>query len=273
KLYCVVNVSERIEIMDLHSCVSLAQISLKGKLPRKIAFYQGKAYVSCFDGSVIKIDTSSMSIEASAKAGRNPEGVCVANGKLYVANSGGLDNPNYDNTVSVFDLSTFTLIKNIPVVINPYIIGADLEGDVYLVSRGNYANVPYSFQRIDSRTDEVVHQYHLPVLNFTISGHYAYLYYYDFDTEQSWIKVMDIISETIVKENFITDGTVIKTPYCITVNPINQDIYIADAHQFYVNGDVFCFSKEGKKKFSFEVGVNPTALVFLASYQDLLSNR
>ncbi|MDR2980001.1 MAG: hypothetical protein LBV02_06145 [Bacteroidales bacterium] len=262
KMYAVVNVSEQIEVMNITDCKSIKRIPLPGKQPRKIVFAGSKAYVSCFDGSVARIDTATLEIDATANAGRNPEGIAVANNKLYVANSGGLDNPNYDNTISVFDLSTFTLIKNIEVVINPYIIKADGEGDIYVVSRGNYSSVPYQFQRIDSQTDEVVHNYQLPVLNFAIHGQYAYLYSYNFSTEESWIKVMNIITEEIINENFITDQTDIKTPYAIAVNSNNGDVYIADNSQFTVSGDIYCFDKYGKRKFDFEVGLNPTAFVF-----------
>lgn len=263
KLYCIVNISEQLEIMDAHTCRSLKQIPLIGKKPRKIAFHKNKAYISCFDGSVVKIDTASMEIETTIRAGRNPEGICVANNKLYVANSGGLNYPDYNNTVSVFDLNSFSLIKNIEVATNPYILAPDHQGDIYLVSKGNYGSVPHTFQRIDSRTDEVVQNFNLPVLNFTISGNYAYLYHYNFNTNDSWVKVMDVVSEKVVKENFISDGTDIQTPYGIMVNPVNGDVYITDAHLFTVNGDVYCFDKNGKKKFQFEAGLNPSCMVLL----------
>ena len=61
---------------------------------------------------------------------------------------------------------------------------------------------------------------------------------------------------------FITDGTNLQMPYGITVNPLNGDVYITDAHNFTVTGDVFCFDKNGKKKFSFSAGLNPSAIVF-----------
>lgn len=261
KLYCVVNISSQIEVMDVNSVRSIKQISLANRQPRYIAFFEDKAYVSCYDGSVIKLDTTTLEIEGIATAGSNPEGLCVANGKLYVANSGGLNYPNYGNTVSVFDLTTFTKIKDITVGVNPYSIKSDFQGDVYLVSRGNYGNIPYSFQRIDSQIDEVVQNFDMEVLNFTISGNYAYLYNYDYSSQTSWIKVMDITTETTVKENLISDGTDIDIPYGIAVNPVNGDIYIADANDFVSNGDVFCFDKNGNKKFSFEVGLNPNSLV------------
>ena len=261
KLYCVVNISGQIEVMNINSCISLKQISLAGKQPRKIAFYKNKAYVSCFDGSVVRIDTASLEIDATATAGANPEGICVANGKLYVANSGGLNRPNYGKTVSVFDLARFELLREIEVEINPYVMMPDKEGDVYLVSRGNYGSVPYTFQRIDSKTDKVVQRYELPVLNFTICDEYAYLYYYDFSSGKSWIKVMNILTEKIEKENFISDGTVLNTPYTIAVNPVSKDVYISNAYQFTVNSDIYVFDKNGKKKLVFEAGINSNTIV------------
>lgn len=262
KLYCVVNVSERLEIMNLSDGSSLKAIAMLGKQPRKIAFYDNYAYVSCFDGSILQIDTASLTITATQQAGSNPEGLCVANHKLYVANSGGLNNPNYGNTLSVFDLHDFSLLKNISVGLNPYLLAADAQGDIYLVTRGNYNDISNKFQRINSQTDEVVQTFDFPVLNFTISDNIIYTYSYDFQTQISSYKVLDAISETVINDNFIQDGTTIQTPYCIAVNPATHDVYITDAYQYTVNGDVYCFGQNGKKKFQFEAGLNPSALVF-----------
>jgi hypothetical protein len=55
-------------------------------------------------------------------------------GKIYVANSGGLDfqDANYDHTVSVIDLNSFEEIEQIEVGLNPYQVFADSQGDVYV---------------------------------------------------------------------------------------------------------------------------------------------
>ena len=262
KLYCVVNISETVEIMEANTAKSLKQISLSGKQPRRIAFDGGYAYVCCFDGAVVKIDTATMEVTATASAGSNPDGICVANGKLYVANSGGLNYPNYGNTVTVFDLSTFSPIKDITVVINPTLMASDSQGDVYLVSNGNYGSVPMTFQRIDSQTDEVVQTFDFAVTNFAISGNFCYLYHYDYSTNEYSVKVMDVLTEQIVKEQFITDGTTLTAPYGIAVNPANGDVYLTDAYQYTTNGDVICFGADGHKKFSFEAGICPSCIVF-----------
>lgn len=262
KLYCIVNTSEIVEVMNFSDCRSIKQISLQGKSPRKIAFYESYGYVSCFDGSVVKIDTATLEIVAVAQAGRNPEGLCVANGKLYVANSGGLDYPNYDNTVSIFDLSTFSLIKNIEVVCNPAILLADEEGDVYLLSIGDYGATPSAFQRINTQSDEVAQTFDFSVMNFTISGNRAYLYDFNYVTNEASFMVMDLNSETIINDHFISDGTQIQTPYAIFAHPTTGDVYIADAGDYTVNGDIYCFSSNGRKKFSFESGISPAHIVY-----------
>ena len=262
KLYIVVNNSNIVEVVDAKTVQSLKTINLSGKQPRQVAFLDDKAYISCFDGDVVRIDTASLEVEASVHTGPNPDGICACNGKLYVCNSGGLSNPNYGNTVSVVDPATFTVVKDITVAINPTRVKGYNDHYVYVVSNGNYGDVPYTFQKIDCQTDEIVKNYNLEVLNFDIHQNLAYVYSYNYSTMTSWIKVLDLETDEIVKEQFISDGTQLKTPYGIKVNPLNGDVYITDAGTFTTNGDVYCFDKDGKKKFSFEAGLNPSAMAF-----------
>ena len=263
KLYIVVNNSNIVEVVDPATASSLKTINLSGKQPRCLAFLDDKAYVSCFDGDVVRIDTATLEVDATVHTGPNPDGICVCNGKIYVSNSGGLNAPNYGNTVSVIDPSSFTVIKDITVEINPTRIKSWQNRYVYVVSNGNYSNVSYSFQKIDAQSDEMVKNYNLEVLNFDIYQNLAYVYTYDYSTMTSaWIKVLNLETDEVVKEQFISDGTQLKTPYGIKVNPLNGDVYITDAGTFTTNGDVYCFDQNGKKKFSFEAGLNPSAMSF-----------
>ncbi len=269
KMYCIVNVSSQVEVIDPQTGKSIKQIPLFGdggvpRQPRYIAFDKNKAYVCSFDGTVARIDTASLQVEAVVKVGQNPDGICVANNKLYVSNSGGLNFPDYDNTVSVIDIVSFTEIQKIQVKPNPYRIQADAYGDVYVVSRGNPDEGQYCLQRINSQTDKLEQTFtNLNTLNFTIAGDYAYMYSYNFFTDVMWIKVLNVKTEQIERENFITDGTQLHTPYGINVDPNTGDVYITDAGDFTVTGDVYCFSKEGKLKFKFGAGLNPNSMVFV----------
>lgn len=262
QLYCVVNVSERLEIIEFKTGKSIAAISLAGRQPRRLAFHDGYAYLSCFNGEVLKIDTVTHTIAATAQAGANPDGICVANGKLYVANSGGLNYPNYGNSITVFDLGTFTPIKEIEVVCNPNRLVAHKNGKIFLISAGNYADISSTLQCIDSQTDEVIKNFNVPAAGFAIDDTKLYFYNYDYNTSTAQFQVVDVASLAIINENFISDGTAISTPYGIAVNPQTHDVYIADAFDYTLIGEVFCFDASGKKKFSFETGINPCAIEF-----------
>ena len=142
KLYIVVNVSSQIEVIDLQSGLSLKQIPMltengSSRQPRFITFHKDKAYVCSYDGTVARIDTTSLEIEEIVTVGRNAEDICVQNGKLYVSNSGGLDysGPGVDTTVSVIDITTFKETKKIEVGPNPGKILPGLEEAVYVVTR------------------------------------------------------------------------------------------------------------------------------------------
>lgn len=270
KIYILVNVSSQIEVIDVATGVSLKRIPLfneneKAKQPRYATAFKDKVYVTCFDGDVVRIDTVSLQIDGNVKCGRNPEGICITSEKIYVANSGGLGFPAYDNTVSVIDIPTFKEIKKITVANNPYKVESDSEGDVYVSSRGNYGEDAYRFQRIDTYIDEVIEDFkELHVLNFSIHNDKAYIYNYDFSTQQQWIKIFDCLKEKVVVENFVSDNTHIETPYQIQENPYTGNIYIVDAQNYIYWGDILCFDKNGKLKFRIdEVGLNPNRILFL----------
>lgn len=268
KIWIVINVSSQVEVVDAKSGISIRRIPFfdskgEARQPRYIAFHNNKAYVCSFDGTVARIDTSSLCIDAVTTCGRNPDGITMANNKLYVSNSGGLEVPNYDNTVSVIDLNTFIETKKITVGLNPYKIEADSKGDVYLVSRGNNANIKASWCRIDSKTDDVAETYtNLPAVNFTIRNDTAYLYNYDFMTDKYWIKTFDCKTEQIISDNFISDATILERPFGIYAHPTNGNVYLTDARSYTVKGDLFCFDKKGKLKFKMEgVGLNPNTVL------------
>lgn len=271
KLYIVVNVSSQIEVVDFQTGISLKQIPMKDEQgiprePRYIAFHKNKAYVCSFDGTVARIDTTSLEIDGIATAGRNPDGICVQSDKLYVSNSGGLDwsDSGVDRTVSVIGTEPFKEIKKIQVGPNPGRISADEYGHVYVSTRGEaISEGDYNFVQIDTRTDEVTRTYNEKVMSFAINDQIGYLYNYNYSTKSSQIKVFNLLSGITLRENFITDGTEISTPYGIFVNPYSGNIYITDAYNYLVRGDVLCFNPQGKLMYRLaSIGQNPNTVVF-----------
>ncbi len=266
KLYIVVTNSSQVEVVDANTGKSVKQISFfdgeTPRQPRNIAFHGSKAFVCSFDGTLAVIDTASLSIEKFTTVGRNPDGIAVANNKVYVSNSGGLDYPNYDNTVSVVDIASFKEIKKIEVGLNPYSVQTDMQGNVYVVTRGNYGDVPMRLHIIDSQSDEVTHTFDKDISSFAINDNWAYAYYADWMSGQtSNIFVIDLNTKEIVNNNFITDNIEIDA-YSIYVNADNGNVFVSDVSGYTGNGRVYCFSKEGKLKYDFEAGMIPGSIAF-----------
>ncbi len=270
KIYIVVNVSSQIEVIDAKTGYSIKRIAIFNKKgvarqPRNIAFFKDKAYLCSFDGTLTKIDTTSLTVEATTKVGQNPDGICIANNKIYISNSGGLNYPNYDNTISVVDIATFQEIKKIKVGINPYTVQSDSQDNIYVISRGDYNDIKSSLYKIDSKKDEVTTHFNtISISDFTLFRDTIYFYFSDFKSNKVVFKSFDCIKEKIINQNLIQNKNItITTPYGITINPINNDIYLLDAKNYINSGDVLCFDKKGNFKFRLnEVGLNPHSILF-----------
>jgi DNA-binding beta-propeller fold protein YncE len=77
--------------------------------------------------------------------------------------------------------------------------------------------------------------------------------------------IVNAKDESIVTKNFITDGTdkLIKTPYGMALDPENGDIYVTDAKDYLLPGTLYCFGKDGKKKWSVTTGDIPAHFAFI----------
>jgi len=271
KIYIAVSNSSLIEVLDAATGVSKKTIpmlntSAQSISPRSFAAYNGKVYITLFDGHVAQLDTTSLLIEKTIAVGSNPEGIAVANNKLYVANSGGLGSVN-DSTISVIDPVSFSVVGTIKVVINPVIIKADSYGDLYVISFGNYSTIPFTLQRIDATTGKVSVITGQKPYNMTIEGDIAYLYSYDYDANwnptNKTYTTYNVKNEQVVNASFISTSAIVNNPYSIDVNPITKDIYIGETD--YINtGKMNVFGQDGTFKFAFATGVNPRKTIFLS---------
>lgn len=268
KVYVAVDVSNTIEIMDLEAN-SLATISPKDadgqpQSPRNLAAYNGKVYVTLFDGHLAEIDTATMEITKQVAVGPNPYQVCPLNGKLYVANSGGY-NPVQDSTLSVVDPVSFTEEKKIVVGLNPQTVCADAAGELYVMCGGNFADVKASVQRVnlEQGTSETI------LTNDNImmaAGTDNRLMIIHSEKDENWQPVntkfvqYDMTKDQVESDNFITDGTVVEKPYSLSVDNDMALIYIGTSD--YTNtGDVFIFHKDGTLLTRLAVsGINPIAV-------------
>ena len=260
KMYIAVYGESTIEVTDLRA-KSIKQVPTEGQ-PRAMVSDGGKVYISYYNGYVARLDTASLEVEKIVEVGRNPEQLAVANNKLYVANSGGMDyntEVGYDKTVSVIDIPSFTETKKLEVALNPTCVLADEQGYVYVVSMGNYADVLNTMQRIDSKTDEVSPVAACPnATEIAYQDGILYSYYSQYDANwNTTITYTAYNTQTGVAEEWKKETTVEK-PYKICV--AGSNIYVTES-DYTNNGDVYAFDTAGKLILKAGAGLNPMKVV------------
>ena len=282
KLYVVVNCSHKVEVLDAHTGIRLGQVDIPNC--RYVRFHRGKAYVSAYvgpvlidpnapRGAVFEVDTTSLTITRKVTVGYQPEEMEVIDDYMYVANSGGYRAPDYDNTVSVIQMIDFKQVEQIPVDINLHRVRQDQYKQLWVTSRGDYNSHPSRLFVLQKRKGhnqmEVVDTLDVPVSDMAIHGDSLYYFATDWSnyTQKNTISygIINIRTHQVVSDNFITDGTDkdITIPYGIAVHPITGEIFVTDAKNYVSSGTLYCFTPDGRRKWSVRTGDIPAHITFL----------
>ena len=283
RLYAVINCSHKVEVMDLRTCRRIGQVDIPNC--RYIRFKDGKAYVTSYVGpvsidpnaqlgAIFEVDTATLKITRKVTVGYQPDELEIIGEYIYTANSGGYRAPDYDSTVSVVEMYGFKQVQKIPVCTNPHRIRQDHLGQLWVTSRGDYQDVPSALVCLEKSSQftndmQVTDTLDIPVSEMVIVGDSMYYYGVNWNTqsEENNINygIINIRTHELVSKGFITDGTEkdIKVPYGILVNPYNGDIYVTDAKNYVSSGQLHCYSREGKRKWSVRTGDIPVHMCFV----------
>ena len=278
RLYAVINCSHKVEVMDLYTCRRIGQIDIPNC--RYIRFHGDKAYISSYVGpvsidpnaqlgAIFEVDTATLRITRQVTVGYQPEEFEIIGDYLYVANSGGYRAPDYDSTLSVVDLTDFRQIKKIPVCVNPHRVRKDPYNRLWITSRGDHKEVQPQLVCLQPLHPTPYTLHHISPSEMVIIGDSMYYYGAHWNDEimsnQITYGVLHIQYPITNIQSFTTDGTEknIKIPYGIQVNPYNGDIYITDAKNYVSSGQLHCYSREGKRKWSVRTGDIPAHMCFV----------
>ena len=281
KLWIVVNVSNKVEVATADSCKRITQINIPNC--RYLAFKDGFAYVSSYVGPVkldkdaplgmvYKVDTVDFKKKDSVVVGYQPEELCIVDNKLYVANSGGYRAPNYDNTLSEIDLTTFKEIRKIKVGLNLHHCQVDHYGQIWVTSRGNYNDVPsriYWLYKGHNQLYEVIDSIDTPVSGLSIVGDSLYYYgsAWNSATATNTISygLINVRTHQTIDTNLFSAPQIkaITMPYGIMVNPTERDFYLMDAKNYVSSGSLLHFKPDGTFDWSVQTGDIPGHATFV----------
>lgn len=269
KLYATVSGSSKLEVMD-RNCRVIKTISVMmddgvtPAEPRYMTACEGHVYFTAYDGTVSRLDTASLEITGKVAVGDHPEALTNANGKLYVNISG----YGSGTTVAVVDVASFIKTKDITVKLNPYtqcMTGED--GNVYLVSNGNYAGSPgmpedqyvyNTLQRINTTTDQVEDVCRATLV--ALHGSKAYVLYSEYylpETKRAFVRDL----QTGEEQDFISLDD-FSSPSAIAVEPVTGDVYVADS-PYGVYSTVRVYDAQGQLKNTFEAGYSTSKVLFV----------
>jgi len=232
--------------------------------PRYMAAEDGKLYVTLYSGKVARINAADLKIEKYVQVGTNPEQIVEEDDKLFVANSGWGE----DNTVSVIDIRTFEVVKTVEVVVNPNYL-QEAEGYVYVISYGNFGNVPYTLSRINTRTYAVEkittatlmaeHDDVIYLVNSVTdwSTYTTTTTFFTYDARRGVLNNTSFLQDSPEARKLAT-----KSIHMIEIDPNNGDIYIGIS-DYNNNGDVYRFTRTGEFVKEITTGsLNPNNMVF-----------
>ena len=292
KMYVVVTNENTIEVIDPKTQKSIRQINtidligeVEGVNPRCITAADGVLYVSTYgaskneydenwnattsgNGYVAAIDTTTFALKNVYTAGSYPEGLCIANNKIYVANS------DYSAitkaSISVIDIASGvdTPIKN-DNIRNPQDIVATSDGSrVYFLDFGEY---DASWNQVNAG----VYFYNGSSVNKIIPNATmwcpigSYIYTVNAPYGAGAISYQKYNIQNATSSTLPITG--IDYPNTIGVDPVSGHIFIGaysknpdtQRADYSANGFVQVFTPEGSSDgTSFACGVGPKSILF-----------
>ncbi len=263
--YIVLNVSNKIEIVNRYTLARVGSISTGLSNPRYIVFANGKGYVSNWgngtspsDDYIAVINLSTNSLLSPIPVVEGPERMIVNSNKLYVAHQGGF---GFGSTVSVVN-TTNNAVTSIAVGDVPnslkiangvlYVLCGGKPSFAAIETAGKLAKINLTNDTVTSSIDFAVtsHPSNLEIEN-------SDLYY----TVDSGIFKSTLTATTLpTSALFTTTSQGVYGVYSFAVE--NNKIYVGDAVDYSSNGKVYVYSLTGALVSDKTVGIIPAGFYF-----------
>lgn len=263
QLYIVLNNSGKIVVTDPHSLEYKGAI--KGLVsPRYVHFISdAKAYVSdLYAGKITVFNPVTRLVTGTIKlpdgkpqsAGHPTESFAEALGKIFVTCWA------YDNYIMIIDPVTDLLIDSVRVPYQPKKIVKDANEKLWVLTDGNFNSLGTNPEKPALvRIDPATHTVEM-ILRWDIQREFAGDLRTNPSGDSLYIMAGDIFKMAIHArklpvEPWIRSGN--RRFFSMSVDPVNGEVYVADALDYMQNAIVYRHSNGGAVIDSFRVGVNP----------------
>nr|WP_298671537.1 hypothetical protein [uncultured Prevotella sp.] len=239
QLFVTSTTGDKVEVLKMDGEI-IKTVPMKNRSPRYIIADGNEVYFTAYSGYVYRMNASNYTVDDSVQVGDHPEALAVADGKIYVANSG----YGTGNTVSVIDEASFKKTKDIQVALDPYNQMIAVGSKVFLISDLDFTD--NLLQVIDVATGKVT--------SLTSASTMAYD-----PLSSSLVCIFDAYSSTKPKPTYfrydlstgkttsLSGLSIVKDPGQVSVDPSTGQIYVVDNESYSAPCSIYVFDSNGNK--------------------------
>jgi len=264
KGYVVMNNSQKVIVTDASTNTELAVITGCDYPRHLLAVSEQKAYLSngSIDGELMIVNLANNQIIGSIPVGYGPEEIVYNGEYVFVCNSGGWD---YDQTVSVIDPLTDTVVETVEVALNPVALEVDYQGNVWVLGNGQTLfdenwniiseTVP-QLMRIDAATFSIS-----AILNVGAEGDHPRYLEMNPDRNEVYVLNHGVMRLPIAAGTFVSD--VLTGEFgAMVVHPATGEFLLTSVPNYVDNDHVYLYSSSGQLLETHEVGVAPRTFYY-----------
>ncbi len=253
KAYIVVNNSRKVVVVDPHTFVASATIPGFSSPRYFLPVGNGKAYVTEMAGNKIRVvDLNTNSITGNIPCTGITQELVLAAGKAFVTN----ESKRY---VYIIDTATDAITDSVAVSKGNNSIVLDANGKVWVACTGGGGTQP-ALYRIDPQTAQTEASFPFggagnSPWRLRINGGGDTLYFLN-----GGVYRLPISGTAPIGSPFISsDG---RNLYGLGVDPVNGDVYVADAVDYVQRGLVYRYGPDGILLGTFHAGIIPGGFCF-----------
>lgn len=255
KFYVVANNSSKIEVINSTYFSSVATISGFNSPRYFLPITNTKAYVSdLYSNSIQIVDLTTNSIAGSIITNCWTENLLLHNDTVYACD---MTNDN----LLIINPTNNSLVDSVKLGVEPNSIVKDKNNKLWIMCSGGFQEDNAKLIRFNPQTRSIEATFIFSNINqspsnLVIDNEQEQLYFLNNNVYRMNITATSLPSSELISNNS-------NTFYGLGVDPVNEDIYVADAIDYVQSGIVFRYSSNGSLIHQFNVGIIPGNFLFI----------
>lgn len=266
-LYIVVNNSKYIYKVDAKTIVYKAKIEGFTSPRYMLQVSADKAYVTDLVSTGFWVLNLNTLEKTFVETGNTTEAIVKVGNEVFMSNWS-----NYytitetsNHSIQVIDCVNDALVETIDVAQEPNSMVVDKYNHIWVSCSGGYMPPQDpAIICIDAATHQVIKRFDLAEGSYpsglAIDGAGENIFFMNGGYGTLNVYKMSVDATEVPETPFITSAS--KVFYNLKVNPQNGDIYLTDAKNYVVNGDLLRYSADGTLLGTFELGIIPSYMLF-----------